>query len=104
MVKTLVFIFFIVCICSCNKTSEKHKELPPPSGTNYEYTDKANKKLDCIEPHNPYNDGGGHDAGFNWAAENGGACEGNSDSFNEGCEEFHRQLDEYNRCLEMQKK
>ncbi len=53
----------------------------------------------CIEPQNPYNDGGGHDAGFNWAAENGGECNGNSDSFNEGCEEYHRQLNQYDECL-----
>jgi len=24
-------------------------------------------KEDCIAPHNPFNDGSGHDAGFNWA-------------------------------------
>lgn len=60
---------------------------------------KKTKIEDCIPPHNPYNDGGGHDAGFNWAAENGGDCNGNSDSFNEGCAEFHRQLNEYNECV-----
>lgn len=53
----------------------------------------------CIEPHNPYNDGGGHDAGFNWAIENDGGCNGNSDSFNEGCEEYYRQLNQYNECI-----
>ena len=56
-------------------------------------------KTDCIEPNNPYNDGGGHDAGFNWARENGGDCNGQSDSFNEGCAEFSRQLNEYNECV-----
>ncbi|MCL2760384.1 MAG: hypothetical protein FWD70_01895 [Desulfuromonadales bacterium] len=61
---------------------------------------KKTKIEDCIEPYNPYNDGGGHYAGFNWAAENAGDdCDGNSDEFNEGCAEFHRQLDEYDECV-----
>jgi hypothetical protein len=55
-------------------------------------------KEECSEPQNPYNDGGGHDAGFNWAKENGGGCSGQSTSFNEGCEEYHRQLGRYNEC------
>jgi len=54
---------------------------------------------DCVSPRNPYNDGGGHDAGFKWAAENGGNCNGNSDSFNEGCAEFVRQMNQYNECV-----
>lgn len=29
------------------------------------------KTQDCIEPQNQFNDDGGHDAGFNWAMENG---------------------------------
>jgi hypothetical protein len=62
--------FFVILFCGCNKNSSKNVE-------------------ECIEPRNPYNDGGGHVAGFNWAMENGGACNGNSDSFNEGCEEYH---------------
>lgn len=52
------------------------------SSLNLEKMSSKNKQ-DCFEPHNPYNDGGGHDAGFNWAEENGGDCNGNSDSFNE---------------------
>ncbi len=59
----------------------------------------ANSTKECIEPQNPYNDGGGHDAGFNWAKETGGECNGNSSSFNEGCEEYYRQLKEYNECI-----
>jgi len=57
------------------------------------------KKENCIEPLNPYNDGGGHDAGFNWARENGGNCDGRSDSFNDGCSEYYRQLTQYNECI-----
>lgn len=53
----------------------------------------------CVEPENPYEEGSGHYAGFNWAEENGGACSGNSDSFNEGCEEYYSQEDEYEACV-----
>jgi hypothetical protein len=63
-----------------------------------DYTDKTTAK-DCNPPHNPYNNGGGHDAGFNWAIENSGGCNGNSNSFNEGCEDYYRQLNEYKECI-----
>ena len=52
----------------------------------------------CIEPENPYAEGTGHYAGYEWAEENGGDCNGRSDSFNEGCEEHHSQEDEYDEC------
>jgi hypothetical protein len=58
----------------------------------------ADEEVVCAEPENPYGDGGGHDAGFNWAEENGGSCMGNSDSFNEGCEEYFSQLERYEAC------
>lgn len=59
---------------------------------------QSNEGASCSEPENPYNDDGGHDAGFKWAEENGEQCEGNSDSFNEGCAEFYRQRDNYEAC------
>lgn len=65
---------------------------------------KKTKAEDCVSPHNPYNDGGGHDAGFKWASENGGNCNGNSDSFNEGCAEFVRQMNQYNECVSNSRK
>jgi hypothetical protein len=52
----------------------------------------------CVEPDNPYDEGSGHYAGYKWAEENGGGCNGNSNSFNEGCEEYHSQEDEYEEC------
>lgn len=62
-------------------------------------SDSTSSQTDaCLEPENPYNDGGGHDAGFKWAEENGPACDGNSDSFNEGCQEFFRQSERYEAC------
>ncbi|MCK5016178.1 MAG: hypothetical protein KAS32_03820 [Candidatus Peribacteraceae bacterium] len=41
---------------------------------------------------NPYSDGTGHFAGYEWAERTGGSCNGNSTSFNEGCEEFYSQI------------
>ncbi|MFA5130391.1 MAG: hypothetical protein WC477_05800 [Patescibacteria group bacterium] len=44
-----------------------------------------------VAPENPYDEGSGHSAGYEWAEETGGDCNGNSASFNEGCEEFYNQ-------------
>jgi hypothetical protein len=54
---------------------------------------------ECIEPSNPFNDDGGHDAGFKWSEENGGECsDSHGESFEEGCQEYQRQLEAYERC------
>jgi hypothetical protein len=45
-----------------------------------------------IEIENPYSPGTGHYAGYEWAERTGGDCNGNSNSFNEGCEEYYRQI------------
>ena len=53
----------------------------------------------CSEPENPYEEGSGHYAGFEWAADNDpGFCDGNSQSFTEGCEEYQRQEAKYEDC------
>jgi hypothetical protein len=41
---------------------------------------------------NPYSEGTGHYAGYEWAERTGEDCDGNSQSFNEGCEEYYRQI------------
>ena len=61
-------------------------------------TPKATGEAACIEPENPYEEGTGHYAGYEWAAQNGSDCNGNSESFNEGCEEYERQEEEYEAC------
>ena len=43
---------------------------------------------------NPYSQGTGHYAGYEWAERTGGDCNGNSASFNEGCEEYFQQNDQ----------
>jgi hypothetical protein len=58
---------------------------------------------DCsyLEPENPYYDGG-HYAGFEWAEQNHPySCGGNSDSFENGCEEWMSQMEAYEECLEL---
>ena len=48
------------------------------------------------EPENPYDEGSGHFAGYEWAEENDvSSCDGISDSFIEGCEEYLSQQEGY---------
>lgn len=58
-------------------------------------------RLECYEPENPYDDGSGHFAGWEWGAE-GNYCDGNSNSFIEGCEEYEAAEEEYEICLSKQ--
>jgi hypothetical protein len=53
----------------------------------------------CTEPENPYGEGTGHYAGYEWAEKNGsGTCSSSSASFNEGCEEYESQESQYQDC------
>ena len=54
----------------------------------------------CTEPQNPYTEEKtGHYAGYKWAESKGSAaCDGSSESFNEGCAEYERQESEYQDC------
>ncbi len=59
----------------------------------------------CEEPENPYQEGTGHYAGYEWAEKKGsGSCEASSQSFNEGCEEYETQDEEYEECEAQKKK
>jgi hypothetical protein len=59
----------------------------------------------CNEPENPYSEGTGHYAGYEWAESRGlGVCNGSSQSFNEGCEEYETQESEYEECEARKKK
>lgn len=53
----------------------------------------------CTPPENPYDEDSGHYAGYNQAKQNDGVCNGNSDSFNDGCNEYYDQLNQYEACL-----
>lgn len=76
--KTIIAIIVpILIIVACSSNTD-------PSSDTYgrnEYT----------EIENPYSEGTGHYAGYEWAERTGGACNGNSNSFNEGCEEYYHQ-------------
>ena len=54
---------------------------------------------ECAEPENPYEEGTGHYAGFDWAENHApSSCGGDSQSFIEGCEEYERLESEYQQC------
>lgn len=67
-----------------------------PSYTNNGYYDNEIYDSDYIsDPENPYDEGTGHYAGYEWAEENEvDSCDGNSNSFIEGCEEYVSQKEE----------
>jgi hypothetical protein len=53
----------------------------------------------CTEPENPYEEGTGHYAGYEWAQTNNpGPCGGGSQSFIEGCEDYESQESQYEEC------
>jgi hypothetical protein len=69
----------------------------PPSSSDSNQETAASP--DCIEPENPYEEGSGHYSGYEWARNKGsGACDGNSQSFNEGCKEFEQEEADYQEC------
>lgn len=61
---------------------------------NGKYDDYQEEPETAIE--SPYDDGSGHDAGFQWAEQKGitdsSDCGGDSDSFIEGCQEYVNSL------------
>jgi hypothetical protein len=68
------------------------------SSSSSEKTNEGSTRL-CTEPQNPYNEGTGHYAGYEWAETNNpGSCGGRSQSFIEGCEEYQQQESEYENC------
>jgi hypothetical protein len=69
----------VVIFTGCSGDSDFRSETPESSK---------------VELGNPYNEGTGHDAGYKWAERTGGDCDGNSNSFNEGCEEYYQQQEE----------
>lgn len=70
----------------------------PDRDSDYYSTSTSDSKY-CEEPENPYDEGTGHYAGFEWAQEKDvDSCGGNSDSFIEGCEEYLSQVEAYNYC------
>lgn len=66
-------------------------------------TNSRSSSSDCsaLEPENPYSEGTGHYAGYEWAETNQpSSCGGNSTSFIEGCEKYREQVRAYKDCME----
>lgn len=77
---------------SSNK-SYQYENTGTNSGNYYQNETYSNQ---AEEPSNPYYEGSGHSAGYEWAEENDvDDCGGNSQSFIEGCEEYVSQKEEY---------
>lgn len=85
MNKLFLVLIIILLITGCNN--------------NEGIESNSNVTKECIEPQNSYDEDTGHYAGFEWAMNNNGNCDGNSDSFNEGCKEYFNQLNMYNQCV-----
>jgi len=69
------------------------------SSTSSDSSEQGKAAPNCTEPENPYTEGTGHYAGYEWAENKGsGVCGGSSQSFIEGCEEYERQESEYQEC------
>ena len=75
----------LICGCNPSKSSDSSEENAVGST--------------CTEPENPYDEGTGHHAGYEWSEKNDpGTCGGSSQSFVEGCEEYQHQEAEYQEC------
>jgi hypothetical protein len=88
-----MFVIAVGCsflIYSCTNTRQVDDSASQTST-------ESKKDGSSLEPHNPYEAGTGHYAGFRWG-EDGKSCGGNSTSFIEGCEEHEAQEDAYGSC------
>jgi len=84
----VVALFGLLSIAGCSSSKS--------SDSDQQESDTARQ---CNEPENPYAEGTGHYAGYEWAESNGsGNCAGSSQSFAEGCEEYEAQESEYEEC------
>lgn len=86
LIISLVIAFFIYKGCSSKDVSE-HEE---PTFASYKEDSPHPKECHVS---NPYSQGTGHYAGFEWAERRSAkSCGGNSNSFIEGCEEYLAQM------------
>ena len=74
---SIIILMAILLLAGCGKSS------------NYSNDDDRSEYIG-----NPHSEGTGHHAGYEWAKRTGGACKGNSQSFNNGCEEYYIQTGE----------
>jgi hypothetical protein len=91
-------LFLVTLLASSPAIAEPLDDFQVDAGTG-KILVAEQRSRNCSEPQNPYSEGTGHYAGFDWAQEKGvTTCGGNSDSFIEGCEVYLRQVQEYEKC------
>lgn len=98
MIKTILTVSLALSVLSCNSPGSEQKSMFNP----YKSDETGKSVTDCssLEPENPYDQGSGHFAGYEWAsAKNATSCGGNSPSFIEGCNTYISQEEDYARCL-----
>lgn len=101
----MVIIFLLVHWCSDDKKEEYNTyETHPQYSNTYDSFNSYSSEEECIEPENPYDEftEEWHYAGFERASETGWFCDGNSDSFNEWCEEYYIQEELFSECEDRQ--
>jgi len=82
----ILWASLMIVTCGCSREPNSRSE-------------KEGGEASCVEPENRYTPGSGHYAGYEWAEHNGGGdCNGRSQSFNEGCEEYEQQESAYEEC------
>ena len=88
LVACLLAVLFPMTMCTSSGSSASDKDNDGKAGS-----------VECHEPENPYDQGSGHYAGFEWADEHDPAtCGGNSQSFIEGCEDYQEQQAAFEEC------
>lgn len=91
----LIPLALIFLGAGCTSGAEKKSVVTPYKS---EISGETTRDCSSLAPNNPYDEGSGHYAGFEWGTE-GNDCDGNSNSFIEGCEDFQSQQEDYNNCL-----
>jgi len=90
----LCIVALVILTGACNSSS----------GSANDNEEQGEASQECHEPENPYDEGSGHYAGFQWAEEHDPtSCGGNSQSFIEGCEEYQEQESAYQDCTSKKK-
>lgn len=95
---TILLIASILPLSACSSSPSYNDSSYDGSSYTQDssYADENN-----VEVGNPYDQDTGHYAGYQWAEDHPGSdCSGNSQSFNEGCEEYNQQQDELDQSGE----
>lgn len=88
----------VLLISGCGTSGSEQKSVLNPYKS--EITGETTRDCTALEPDNPYDEGSGHYAGWEWAERvEPSNCGGNSQSFIEGCKEYQTQLEDYENCL-----